>query len=96
MVLIPGIGIERNGALRWINLAGLQFQPSEIMKIGLVVVLAMLISKNPGRIKKFWTRLSTIIVFCFTSIWVISSARPSKCYDDNCSNCSCYYFYSWC
>lgn len=57
LVLVPGIGVERNGALRWIKIAGLQFQPSEVMKIGLVLVLATVIAKNPDKIKKFWTGL---------------------------------------
>lgn len=93
LVLVPGIGVERNGALRWINLAGLQFQPSELMKIGLVIMLSMLIAKNPGRIKKFWTRISTVIMFGITCIWTISNPRPFKCYDDNGCNYSCYYIY---
>ena len=32
VVLIPGVGITRNDATRWLKL-GVQFQPSEIMKI---------------------------------------------------------------
>lgn len=61
LVLIPGIGVERNGALRWVNLAGFQFQPSEVMKVGLILILATLIAKDPGKIKKFWTGLVPIL-----------------------------------
>lgn len=32
MTLIPGIGREVNGSRRWLNLAGLSFQPSEFVK----------------------------------------------------------------
>ena len=32
LALIPGIGREVNGSRRWINLAGLSFQPSEFVK----------------------------------------------------------------
>ena len=39
LVLVPGIGVRRNDALRWINLAGIQFQPSEAMKICFIVFL---------------------------------------------------------
>ena len=61
LVLVPGIGVERNGALRWIKIAGIQFQPSEIMKIGLILILATLIAKEPSRIKKFWSGLVPIL-----------------------------------
>lgn len=61
LVLVPGIGVERNGALRWIKIAGIQFQPSEIMKIGLILILATLIAKDPSRIKKFWSGLVPIL-----------------------------------
>ena len=94
MVLVPGIGVERNGALRWINLAGLQFQPSEVMKIALVIILAMMISKDPGKIKKFWTRFSSITMFCITCFWLTSNSRSLKCYDDNSSNYRRYSIYS--
>ncbi len=96
LVLVPGIGVERNGALRWINIAGFQFQPSEVMKIGLILLLAMLISKNPTRIKKFWTRISSFTLYSVTSIWSISHSRSLKCYDDYGCNCGSYYFYSRC
>ncbi|PJE75827.1 putative lipid II flippase FtsW [Candidatus Uhrbacteria bacterium CG10_big_fil_rev_8_21_14_0_10_48_11] len=40
VVLIPGIGQIYGGARRWIGLAGITFQPSELAKLGLIVYLA--------------------------------------------------------
>lgn len=60
-VLIPGVGVTRNDATRWINL-GIQFQPSEIMKIALIIFMAEKISKNPKRLQKFWTGLVPYLI----------------------------------
>src|SRR5207247_1612536 len=40
LVFIPHIGMRINGARRWIHLPGVSFQPSEIVKIGLIVMVA--------------------------------------------------------
>jgi len=40
VVLIPGIGREVNGARRWLPLAGITFQPSELMKIAVLLYAA--------------------------------------------------------
>ncbi len=44
MFAIPLAGTEANGARRWINLAGFQFQPSEFLKPAYVVAMAWLLS----------------------------------------------------
>ena len=51
MVLLFGQSV--NGARRWINIAGLQFQPSEIAKFTLVLLFARLTRGFGGRAKKF-------------------------------------------
>lgn len=53
MVLIPKIGVESNGAKRWINL-GMQIQPSEITKIGLIISVAGYYSDPKNKITGFW------------------------------------------
>lgn len=40
LALVPFIGDVNMGARRWIDLGPMQFQPSEVMKIGLVLALA--------------------------------------------------------
>jgi cell division protein FtsW len=46
-VRIPGIGLEINGARRWLGAGPLQFQPSEVMKLALVLHVAAVISARP-------------------------------------------------
>jgi len=40
LCFIDGIGIHKNGASRWIGMAGFQFQPSEIARLAIIVSLA--------------------------------------------------------
>ncbi len=40
LVLVPGIGVNANGATRWIELLGFQIQPSEFLKIALIMYFA--------------------------------------------------------
>jgi cell division protein FtsW len=40
LVFVPGIGLRRNGASRWLGLGLATFQPSELAKVALVVALA--------------------------------------------------------
>lgn len=41
LVLVPGIGVELLGARRWINLGGILFQPSELIKLTFLLYLGL-------------------------------------------------------
>lgn len=47
MILVPVIGIEVNGAKRWLGFGGMTFQPSEIAKFALILYFARRISEQP-------------------------------------------------
>lgn len=51
LVLMPGFGVEVNGATRWLGAGMFRFQPSEVMKIALVLYAAMLIAQDPTRVR---------------------------------------------
>ena len=53
-VLIPKIGIENNGARRWISILGFQIQPSEITKIGLIIAYAGYYSDSKNKLNTLW------------------------------------------
>lgn len=53
IVLIPGIGESRNGAQRWLDLGFFSFQPSEYVKIGLVIYTASIMVKKQEVIDQF-------------------------------------------
>ncbi len=62
LVLVPGIGISVNGARRWIGPGALSFQPSELMKLALILYVAQVLAANPGRIRTFKGMVSPIVV----------------------------------
>jgi cell division protein FtsW len=53
LVLIPGIGLSRGGARRWLNLAGFVFQPAELAKISIVAYLAHSLAKKKEKVQTF-------------------------------------------
>lgn len=53
VVLIPGIGKSSGGATRWIDLKFTTFQPSEIVKIALIIYYAAYLTANKDKLGKF-------------------------------------------
>jgi cell division protein FtsW len=49
LVLLPGFGVEANGARRWLGAGPLQIQPSELAKLALVLYAASLLASKPSR-----------------------------------------------
>lgn len=62
LVLIPGIGVYVNGSRRWLNIAGLSFQPSELAKITSVMYLASTLSFRLKQVERLWTGILPLLV----------------------------------
>lgn len=53
LTLIPGLGVRIHGSSRWLNLAGFSFQPSELLKLSLLLYLGYFLSKKEGKLATF-------------------------------------------
>ena len=53
LIAFGGSGDEAGGATRWIIIAGFRFQPSELAKLGLIVLMSKILSEKQDVIKTF-------------------------------------------
>lgn len=53
IVLIPGVGILRNGARSWIGFGAFSIQPSEFMKLAMILFLAHLFAQQHFQLSSF-------------------------------------------
>ena len=53
LVMLPGIGVTVNGATRWLGAGPFQFQPSELLKLSLVLFTVQLLAARPSATKTF-------------------------------------------
>ncbi|MBF0491922.1 MAG: putative lipid II flippase FtsW [Deltaproteobacteria bacterium] len=53
LVAIPGIGVKVGGARRWISVLGFTFQPSEMVKIALILFMAYSLTKKREKMENF-------------------------------------------
>ncbi len=74
-VFLPGIGINRNGANRWVNLGFTAFQPSELAKLALIVYLAAWFENKGNEVKK-WTTSTIPFVLMILIIGGLVMKQP--------------------
>lgn len=54
LVLVPGIGREVNGSMRWIGFGAFNVQPSEIAKVFVVIFLAGYLIRRQQEVRESW------------------------------------------
>src|SRR5918997_1423986 len=61
-VMLPGVGVTVNGATRWLGAGPLQFQPSELLKVALVLYAAQLLAARPHVVATVGTLAKPLLV----------------------------------
>jgi len=72
-VKIPGIGVDINGARRWLGAGPLQFQPSELMKLALVLHAAGVLATRPARLRSLQGVIAPLLIVSGCAILLIAS-----------------------
>ena len=57
LLLIPGLGVEVKGSTRWLNMGIIRFQPSEFMKIILIIYLSDYLVRRQKELLSQWSGL---------------------------------------
>src|SRR5579875_1387891 len=71
IVLVPGFGVQVNGARRWFAAGPIQFQPSEVMKLALVLYVARYLAEHPRRLRGLRQALAPSAVVAGPAILLI-------------------------
>jgi cell division protein FtsW len=64
LVAVLVVGVERNNARRWFDLAGTSFQPSEVARIGMILMLAAWMAAARDRVTE--VRTGVLVPFALT------------------------------
>ncbi|MFB4211037.1 stage V sporulation protein E [Shouchella sp. JSM 1781072] len=71
LVLIPGVGLVRGGARSWLGIGAFSIQPSEFMKIAMIIFLANFLAVNQKRIVLFRKGLLPALGFVMVAFAMI-------------------------
>jgi cell division protein FtsW len=71
LVLIPGVGMVRNGSRSWIGVGAFSIQPSEFMKLAMIAFLAKYLSENQKNITSFKRGLLPALALVFFAFGMI-------------------------
>jgi cell division protein FtsW len=75
-LLIPGVGVEVNGNKNWIRVFNYTIQPSEFMKLGMILIIAQILSQNRDRLWDFKSSGWPVLGYGFGSaIWVVAISK---------------------
>lgn len=62
LVIIPGVGVYINGSRRWLSVAGVSFQPSELAKLAVVLYMATTLTNRGKSIRFFFHGIVPVLV----------------------------------
>lgn len=79
LLLVPILGTSVNGARRWIEVAGIRFQPSELAKIAIIMTFSAMISTYRDKMKTFRYGILPFAVVMIVLCALVALERHFSC-----------------
>ncbi len=81
---VPGIGVTINGATRWIGAGGARIQPSEFVKVAVILFLAFWYGSRPQAARRVWSGflLPGLLVGAVVGMILIERVAPRPAIKD--------------
>ncbi len=76
LMLQLGLGVEENEAVRWISILGIRFQPSEVAKLSLIMVVADMMARikdGDAESERLWFRRILVIAIAICGLILIDN-----------------------
>ena len=70
-VFIPGVGHAVGGDVRWIRFGPVGFQPSEVLKISLLIILAVFLDRSDAAVRSFWRTFIPAVIMIGVSVGLV-------------------------
>lgn len=80
LVFVPGLGMTKGGATRWLRIAGFSFQPSELAKLALVLYLADWLAARNDTERKSFVQYVMPALFVIGALAVCVLKQPNLSY----------------
>lgn len=71
LVKVPTLGASVKGATRWVKIGGLQFQPSEFTKVGLIIFYAGYLCDHKSELNNFFKGFVKPLLFLLPPIGIL-------------------------
>lgn len=77
MIAVSLIGVEANGKKRWLGVGPAKFQPTEFVKVALIILLAAIITKMGSKINE-WRNMGFIMVLALPIAGIVAANNLSS------------------
>jgi cell division protein FtsW len=71
-VRVPGLGVSVNGAKRWLGREPFVFQPSELLKVALVLYAATVIARRPQQVQEVRTLVKPLLLVVGAAVLLVA------------------------